>query len=642
MARGRTLSLKVETEVKGIDKLDKLGDKLAKTGKAMTIGLTVPLVAAGATAIKFASDLEEATSKAATVFTDSSQRIQREAQNLDDAFSEATFLDTAGTFGALLQSMGLTEQAAADLSLEWLKLSQDMASFHNTKPEEALAAIQSALAGEFEPLKRYGVLLNAARLEQKALELGIYDGVGALDAQGRTLALNAILFEDQEKVVGDFARTADGFANSSRIMLANFEDAMAQLGTQLLPIATEAVQVFSDMVTTFAELPEPVKETVVQFAALLAVAGPLLYVGGRLLNVVKLLEPAFLLLGTSTAGPIAAAAGAFAVFRQEATSFLDEWTGVNTGDLLRGSFGDDPLGDLFRDTFSGGPTASFEMELAPELTLSDDFGTRHINEVLQPAIDNVVETFSTGADTAASVFAEVLGEAPQRGADELLANQFVLKTALEELTEYMKQSLTPAQQMFNAQGFLQSQELANGLVSNNPYVRTKAQEMQAEAIAALRENLYLAMDAGANLASTYASGIVNNLGVVVDAGRRLANSAARPITIESEPPDPLSPLRGITKWGGNLAATYAAGMLSGTETVTAAARGMVSGISDPAIAMPRPGRSSGVVGGIVGGNVTNINLTFTGEPPDSKDERELVATLQRLAPFIDGKLAPGY
>ena len=123
----------------------------------------------------------------------------------------------------------------------------------------------------------------------------------------------------------------------------------------------------------------------------------------------------------------------------------------------------------------------------------------------------------------------------------------------------MEQSLTPAQQMFNAQGFLQSQELANGLVSNNPYVRTKALEMQAAAIAALRENLYLAMDAGAALAATYAAGIVNNLGVVVDAGRRLAGSAARPITIESEPPDPLSPLRGITQWGGNLARTYAEG-----------------------------------------------------------------------------------
>jgi hypothetical protein len=40
--------------------------------------------------------------------------------------------------------------------------------------------------------------------------------------------------------------------------------------------------------------------------------------------------------------------------------------------------------------------------------------------------------------------------------------------------------------------------------------------------------------------------------------------------------------------------------------------------------------------------VTNINLTFTGDPPDARDERELVASLQRIAPFIDGRMASGY
>jgi hypothetical protein len=638
MPRGRTLSLKVETEVKGLDKLDNVGKKLSRVGADMTRNYTLPIAAAGAATIKFASDLDEATSKAAQVFTTQSERIQREAQNLDDAFSEATFLDTAGTFGALLQSMGLVEEEAADLSLKWLDLSQDMASFHNTNPQEALDAIRSALAGEFEPLKRYGVMLNQATIEQAALESGIWDGVDAMTAQERTLAINEELWRQQSKVVGDFERTADGVANKSRTLLANFQDTAAALGEQLLPIATDVLEVVNDLVTGFANLPDPVKDTAVQLAAVLAVAGPLLYVGGRLLSVVKFLAPAFSALGTSAFGPIAAAAGAFAVFRQEATSFLDEWTGVNTGDLLRGTFGDDPVGDLFGDLFNGAPTASFEVELQPELGLSDDFGTRH----LQPAIDNIVETMTTGGDEAASVFAEKLGEAPQRSADEMLANQFVLKDAITQLTEFMKQSLTPAQQMFNAQGFLQSRELAKGLVSNNPYVREKALEMQAAALAALRENLYLAMDSGAALAATYAAGIVNNLGVVYDAGRRLGGALASQIRIESEPPDPTSPLAGITKWGGNIARDLAEGMAAGASTVTAGARTMLAGFTQPIVDVPRPQRSAGIAGGIVGGNVTNFNLYFQGEPPDPRDERELVATLQRLTPFIDGKLAPGY
>lgn len=636
MARGRTLSLRVETEIKGLDKLDKLGDKMARTGKVMTATITAPLAAAGAAAVKFASDLEQSTMKAEQVFSTQSQRIIQAAQNLDDSFSEATFLDTAGTFGALLQQMGLTEDAAADLSLKWLELSQDMASFHNKNPEEALGAIQSALAGEFEPLKRYGVMLSQARIEQEALESGIWDGVDALTDQERALAINNALFELQPKVIGDAARSQDTLAEKTRELAANFEDAAASLGESLLPVATDFVDVLGDMAREFAALPEPVKNTAVQLAAVLAVAGPLLYVGGRLLNVVRFLAPAFSALGSSLFGPVAGVAGAFALVRQESTRLLDEWTGVNTGDLLREQFGDDPLGDLFSG--SGGPTASFEVELDPELTIADDWGTRH----LQPVVDNVVTTLTTGGETAASVFAEKIGEAPQQGADALLANQFVLKTALESLTEYMKQSLTPAQQMMNAQGFLQSQELADGLASNNPYVAQKALEMQAAALEALRTNLYLAMDSGAALASTYAAGIVNNLGVVADAGRQLANSAAQPITINSEPPDKGSALYGITKWGGNIVRTIADGMTAELSTASAASAALAGALVPPVVDGPRVPRSAGVAGGIVGGNVTNINLTFTGDPPDSKEERELVATLQRLAPFIDGRMAPGY
>jgi hypothetical protein len=635
MARGRTLSLKVESEIKGLDKLGKVGDKLGKVGRDMTRNYTLPIVAAGAAAVKFASDLEQSTMKARQVFTSESDRIIRAAQNLDDSFSEATFLDTTGTFGALLQNMGLTEKAAADLSLEWLGLAEDMASFHNTDPAAALGAIQSALAGEFEPLKRYGVMLNAARLEQVAFESGVWDGVGALTDQERILAINTELFRQQPKVLGDAARSEGTLADETRELTANLEDSAAALGKELLPFAAEFVDTLGGLVRGFADLPDPVKDSVVQFAALLAVAGPLLIVGGKVLTVVRNLAPAFVALGTSTFGPIAAVVAALAVARSELTQFLDEATFDTTG-LLQEQFGTDPLGDLFSG--GNGPTASFEVEIVPELTVADDFGTRH----LTPFIDEVTETLETGADNAASVFAEVLGEAPQRTADALLANQFVLGDRIDELIAYMDASLTPAQQVFDAQGFLMSQELADGLVSNNPYVRTKAQEMQAAAIAALKENLYLAMDSGAALAATYAAGIVNNLGVVQDAGRQLAWSVASQARIESEPPDPNSPLHGITKWGENIARTLAAGMDSGNSIVRDASQRLTSAVVAPTVGTPRPQRSAGVLGGIVGGNVTNINLTFTGDPPDARDERELVASLQRIAPFIDGRMASGY
>ena len=40
----------------------------------------------------------------------------------------------------------------------------DLASFHNTSPEEAIEAIGSAFRGEAEPMRKYGVLLDDASL----------------------------------------------------------------------------------------------------------------------------------------------------------------------------------------------------------------------------------------------------------------------------------------------------------------------------------------------------------------------------------------------------------------------------------------------------------------------------------------------
>jgi hypothetical protein len=75
------------------------------------------------------------------------------------------------------------EQELATFSNDFTALASDLASFNNTTPEEAINAIGSALRGESEPLRKYNVLLNDAKLKAAALELGIYSGSGALTDQ---------------------------------------------------------------------------------------------------------------------------------------------------------------------------------------------------------------------------------------------------------------------------------------------------------------------------------------------------------------------------------------------------------------------------------------------------------------------------
>lgn len=657
MARGRTLSLKVETEVRGVDKLGKVGQKLSKVGADLTRNYTLPLVAAGAAAVKFASDLDEATSKAAQVFTTQSDRIVREAQNLDDAFSEATFLDTAGTFGALLQSMGLTEKAAADLSLAWLDLAQDMASFHNTNPDEALGAIRSALAGEFEPLKRYGVMLNAALIEQRALESGLWDGVGAIDAQTRALVINQELLRQQPKVLGDYERTADGVANKTRNLTANLEDAAASLGKELLPFAAEFLEVLSGWVKAFGDLDPEVKTWIVRVAAVTAALGPLLLIGGKLattfatlIKVIPGLRLALLTLGGPLGAVVAGAAGA-AIGLSELGQAIDP-AGIALKNLI------DQASDPGRgwDALKAGAEEAGEtvevfaarVQRAMDEGLNFEQAVKRANTDLEQFEaqfagwgDRSVRTVTDAVDR----MAEEVGEAPGKMADELLAEQFRLTDATAQLVEFMEQAITPAQEMMELQGFLSSRELAEGLASHNPLIRQKSQEMRDAALSRLAELQGQSFDYGYGVGTSFAEGMNAAYGYVRTAAGNLAAATRNQIGINSEPEDPRSPLYGITKWGLNIARTLAAGMESGVGVVSSAAARLAGAVVSPAapvVSQPRPQRSAAIVGAMTGSSVTNINLTFTGDPPDSRDERELVATLQRLAPFIDGRMAPGY
>jgi hypothetical protein len=89
-------------------------------------------------------------------------------------------------------------------------------------------------------------LLNDATLKAKAMEMGIYDGTGSLTAQQKVLAAHKVVLAQTTDAQGDFARTADGMANSQRILSARLEEAKIILGEALLPIALNVVNLFND------------------------------------------------------------------------------------------------------------------------------------------------------------------------------------------------------------------------------------------------------------------------------------------------------------------------------------------------------------------------------------------------------------
>jgi len=259
----RTLKLEVLAETKQFvagmnkanDETKSFGDKLGDFGKKAAAAFAVVGAAAGAMAIKIgreaiaaASDLAETTSKVGVIFETAAADIESfattAAASLGQTRTQA--MNAAATFATFGKSAGLAGKDLSTFSIEFVKLASDLASFNNTSIDQAINALGAALRGESEPIRAYGVLLNDATLKAKAMEMGLYSGKGALDAQAKVLAAHKVILEQTRDAQGDFARTSDGLANSQRILSARIEETKIILGTALLPIANAVVKFFNE------------------------------------------------------------------------------------------------------------------------------------------------------------------------------------------------------------------------------------------------------------------------------------------------------------------------------------------------------------------------------------------------------------
>lgn len=219
-------------------------------GRVAAVGLGV--IAAGAkVAVDAASNLAEEVSKSKQVFGAQAAGIEDFASRASKALgqSKRAALDATSTFGQIGQKAGLGGEAAADFAKQFTVLASDLASFNNTTPEAAIEAIGSAMRGEAEPIRKYGVLLDDATLRATALKMGLIETTKqALTPQQKALAASRAILEQTTKAQGDFARTSDGAANKTRINAAKIEDLKAKIGTGLLPVYEDLLSVISGVV----------------------------------------------------------------------------------------------------------------------------------------------------------------------------------------------------------------------------------------------------------------------------------------------------------------------------------------------------------------------------------------------------------
>ena len=106
----------------------------------------------------------------------------------------------------LLVPMGVAADKAAVLSHEVVKLSADLGSFSNLPTERVMLDIQSALVGNFETMKKYGVVLKETVVSEKALAMGLAETKQELTAGHKAQAAYALMVEGSAAAIGDMQR----------------------------------------------------------------------------------------------------------------------------------------------------------------------------------------------------------------------------------------------------------------------------------------------------------------------------------------------------------------------------------------------------------------------------------------------------
>jgi len=239
---------------KGIGKL--IGGLGGLAGPAgLAAGAIAAVGAAGAAVgiklIGMGSDAEEMTSKFNVVFGASAPEAIAALDEFGNTVGRSKFelMEMASTVQDTFVPLGFARDEAAGMSTELTKLAVDMGSFNNVADADVMRDLQSAIVGNHETMRKYGVIITQATLEQELYKMGVEGGISAATEQEKVQARLNLIMAGTTDAQGDATRTADSWANQMRALKSTLSEAATTIGTELLPFVTPLLGIIVDLAT---------------------------------------------------------------------------------------------------------------------------------------------------------------------------------------------------------------------------------------------------------------------------------------------------------------------------------------------------------------------------------------------------------
>lgn len=201
-------------------------------------------------AVDLASQLTEVQNVVDTTFGDMASKVDdfTKTSIQDFGMSELTVKQISSRFQALGTSVGITSQqvangtavankalmsqnntlykttdSMADMSLNLTKLAGDMASFYDVDQADVAKSLQSIFTGTIAPLRRYGLDLTQATLSEWAMKNGLDANIKSMTQAEKVLLRYNYVMANTQAAQGDFAKTANTWANSIRVLKQEFQ-----------------------------------------------------------------------------------------------------------------------------------------------------------------------------------------------------------------------------------------------------------------------------------------------------------------------------------------------------------------------------------------------------------------------------------
>jgi hypothetical protein len=295
------MTLKARDEAsKNFNKVSRSGLNMAQTLKsaAATVGVafgTVGIFRVFKGIVSAGSEAEETVSKFNAVFKDQAKAADIFGGQLADAVGRGK-TELKGYLATLQDTfvpLGFARKEARLMSQEMVQLAIDLASFNNTADVDTIRDLQSAIVGNHETMRKYGVIITQATLDQELLNMGFKGGAKNATEQMKAQARLNIIMKGTTDAQGDAARTSASFANQWKRLRSNLKESGIMISKFFLPPLTKAVEKLNSMSLESAE-------SVVQIGVWIASISGVVWLAPKVVKAMQLISAGINAITTSS------------------------------------------------------------------------------------------------------------------------------------------------------------------------------------------------------------------------------------------------------------------------------------------------------------------------------------------------------